>query len=274
MEYEIISADPAGNITVFVLNPPADAAERAKAVQALLADRSLKAEQVGFVIKPRSGGLWRLEMMGGEFCGNAARSFGLLAARQSGICGRHTLMIETSGMAQPLSVHIDTEAQTAEADIAPPLAETLVEWKGRRFPAYIFEGISHIIAENVQPDEALARSLIGGLDKCRIGGSRQADAAGVMFYDSEKRFMRPVVWVRAAGTFLFESSCGSGSAALAVWAARNVADTETSLAIAQPGGVIETSVTKQAGKITRLSIGGRVTLGEIMRRMIPQGTAN
>ena len=263
MEYEIVRADPAGNITVFVLNPPEGAAERAEAVRALLADPALKAEQVGFAIAPRAGGLWRLEMMGGEFCGNAARSFGLLAARQSGICGRHTLMIETSGMAKPLAVHIDTEAQTAEAEIPPPLAETFVEWEGRRFPAYIFEGISHIIAENVEANEAFARLLIGSLDKCHITGGGQADAAGVMFYDSKKCFMRPVVWVRAAGTFIFESSCGSGSAALGLWAARNTADTETSFAIAQPGGLIETNLVKQAGKITRLSIGGKVTLGAI-----------
>ena len=73
MELEIVRADPAGNITVFVLSPVEDRDERAAAVSALMADPALKAEQVGFVLQPLNvADPWRLEMMGGEFCGNAA----------------------------------------------------------------------------------------------------------------------------------------------------------------------------------------------------------
>ena len=267
MELEIVSADPAGNITIFVLNPPGRPRERAEAVRALLADPALKAEQVGFVFPPEQpGALWRLEMMGGEFCGNAARSFGLVAARQMGLSGRHTLMIAVSGMNAPVPVSIDTEYETAAVAIPAPVGETVIDHEGRRFPVYIFEGISHIIAEDIASDEALARSLIGALLAARETAARRFDAVGVLFYDSENRFLRPAVWVRATDTLVFESSCGSGSAALGVWLTRSANDTDKTLALAQIGGVITVRVVKQGGTITTLSIGGKARLSEFKKK--------
>ncbi len=96
MEVKIIRVDPAGNITVFVMSPLPDSDSGAALVNALLNDPALGAQQVGFVTPPeKEGALWKLNMMGGEFCGNAARSFGLLVARETGLFGRVSLMIET-----------------------------------------------------------------------------------------------------------------------------------------------------------------------------------
>jgi len=271
MEREIVCANPAGNITVFVLSPPAgkkDGVKDDKALiaKALMADPGLKAEQIGFAYRPRKpGDLWRLEMAGGEFCGNAGRSFGLLAALQDGLRGRHTVMIQTSGINEPVPVHIDTEAGTAEIVIPGPIRQTEITFSGMRFPVYEFEGITHVIAENTPPGEELVRDLILKANE----DSRQSDcgprALGVMFYDSAKDFMRPAVWLRETGTVVFESSCGSGSAALGVWAVRNAENADTEIDPAQPGGAITVRVAKRDGKITRLSIAGKVTFGEILR---------
>ncbi|MDR1859224.1 MAG: hypothetical protein LBQ69_07120 [Treponema sp.] len=268
MEMDIVRADPAGNITIFVLGLPGGM-DRAAAARALLADPGLKAEQVGFALPPsKPGGLWRLEMAGGEFCGNASRGFGLLVAARTGLSGRHSLMIETSGVTRPLPVHIDTEAGTAEIEMPPPLAQTSVSLEGRRCPVYEFEGITHAIAENIQPDERVARSIIGKLGEGSLAeGKRPSGALGVMFYDSRKRFMRPFVWTRELDALVAESSCGSGSAALGAWAARNAADAELEIDLEQPGGTITVRVAKRAGKITRLSIGGKVTLSNILTKI-------
>ncbi|GHV93773.1 diaminopimelate epimerase [Spirochaetia bacterium] len=261
MELEIIRADPAGNITIFVLSPVEGREMRAAAAKALLADPALQAEQVGFVLPPDGGGHWRLEMMGGEFCGNAARNFGLYIAGQNGLKGKHTLMIEISGAGQPLPVYVDTEAGTAAVAMPGPLAETEIECAGRRFPVCVFEGITHVIAEDTEPDEELLHSLLGCFE-------HHPDALGVMFYDTKKRFMRPLVWVRATASTVFESSCGSGSAALGVWAARHLRDGGESLALAQPGGIIEVQVEKSEGSVRRLTIGGQVSLSRVQCRHI------
>jgi len=263
MEIEIVRADPAGNITIFVLNPPGTEQERTEIAKILLADKNLAAEQIGFVFSPSVQRHWRLEMAGGEFCGNASRSFGLLIAAITGLSGKHTLMIETSGAKELMPVHIDTGEQTAEIMMQGPVAETEIILDERHFPVYIFEGITHIIAENIPPDKKHACLLMREVDT-QCAASQNA-AIGVMFYDSQKCFMQPAVWVKATDTLIFESSCGSGSAALGVWTLRNMPDAETSIALAQPGGTIIIRAAKQAGKITSLSITGKVILSEVFR---------
>ncbi|MCB5943064.1 hypothetical protein LJB68_16170, partial [bacterium 210820-DFI.6.52] len=51
----------------------------------ILNKSNLKAEQVGFVKRPIMDGEARLEMMGGEFCGNALRSFGMIISKNRSI---------------------------------------------------------------------------------------------------------------------------------------------------------------------------------------------
>jgi diaminopimelate epimerase len=162
MTYEIVIADPAKNITVFVLTPvPPE--ERSRVAGALLDDPSLKAEQVGFVIPPsRPAQVWRLEMMGGEFCGNAARSFGLYVARRTGLAGKTgqtgkagqvSLEVEISGVDRPVLVRVDPERGLAEAAMPPALTRRTLEYEGAALPVYVFQGITHIIAADIEPSE-------------------------------------------------------------------------------------------------------------------------
>ena len=74
MEIHFVIADPAGNITAIVKDGVADDDYRSVAA-AIMQDPQWKVEQVGFITEPKVGGEARLQMMGGEFCGNAARSF-------------------------------------------------------------------------------------------------------------------------------------------------------------------------------------------------------
>ncbi|MDR2247280.1 MAG: hypothetical protein LBE17_11535, partial [Treponema sp.] len=152
MKYDLLIADPAKNITVFVLNPvPAEA--RAALSAAILSDPALGAEQAAFVIPPGGEGnrYWRLEMMGGEFCGNAARSFGLYAAGKMGLRGGHTVVIESSGGADPVPVRVDTETGRAEAEIPGPRLITALNFGGRSLPVCVFEGITHALAPDLEP---------------------------------------------------------------------------------------------------------------------------
>jgi diaminopimelate epimerase len=270
---EILVADPAKNITVFVLDAVENRAETAKA---LLADPSLKAEQVGFVIPPwthgrlageasdqpgehaKARGLWRLEMMGGEFCGNAARAFGLFVARKLGLSGEHTLFIEISGAAGPLPVRISTSGGTAEVDMPKPLEESAIAFNGASLPLIAFEGITHLIAPDIKP----STETFFALKKIIEQKKPFPDALGVLFFDAARNFMTPAVYVYATDSLVFESSCGSGSAALAIWQSRNLRDGEVRAAAAQPGGLISTRVVKSGGSLISVSIGGKVSLGK------------
>jgi diaminopimelate epimerase len=278
MKLEVVRADPAGNITIFVLTRIADPALRLRAAKALLAEPSLKAEQVGFVIPPEGRPPlrpWRLEMMGGEFCGNAARSFGLYLAREAGLGGKQDVPVELSGAPAPLPVHVDLDASTAGVEIPGPLSSGTLDFGGRSFPVYFFHGITHVIAEGLEPDRDLVLGLAAtggprqkGAWHLDAGGPGVSHCLGVMFYDPARRFMRPAVYVAATESLVFESSCGSGTAALAAHLAGDLPGCEGRWEIAQPGGVIEARVKKQAGKIETIGIGGPVRLGTAMSFLI------
>jgi diaminopimelate epimerase len=259
MAYDIVIADPAKNITVFVLTPvPPD--ERAQVAGAFLTDPSLKAEQVGFVIPPsRNAPLWRLEMMGGEFCGNAARSFGLYVARRTGLSGKVCLEVEISGADSPVKVRVDTERGLAEASMPPVLVRETLVYGGADLPVYVFEGIVHVIAPDIRPSEPAFGEIRTILEQEPKNGA-SCDAAGVMFWDSAARFMTPAVYVRSTDSLVFESSCGSGSAALGLYLTRHMNGGEELMPLKQPGGVIEVRVAKRPGEAAAVSIGGPVTL--------------
>jgi diaminopimelate epimerase len=285
MSYEIVAADPAKNITVFVLNPVAD---RIAAARELLADSSLGAEQVGFVIPPdRAGGIWRLEMMGGEFCGNAARSFGLFVAREQGLRGDQTVCINMSGVREKLPVRVNAEEGRAAVEIPGPLTSESFEFEGRSLPVYVFDGITHVIAADMPPDEHTCARIRAGIKfragiefrvgiEFRAGQSAAAGqpgnlrlpvaALGIMFYDTAAAFMRPAVYVYGTDSLVFESSCGSGTAALAVWKTQGQGDGEADCAVKQPGGSIEARVLRRDGRVCGITIGGRVDLTGRMYR--------
>lgn len=72
MKIEYMLADPSGNKTILVLTPvPKE--EHSTLAAALLARPDIDAEQVGYVTCVEGKPL-RVDMMGGEFCGNASRA--------------------------------------------------------------------------------------------------------------------------------------------------------------------------------------------------------
>ena len=266
---EILVADPAGNITVFVLEAIEKAEDRAALARAILAEKNLGAEQVGFVFPPGSKSpLWHLEMAGGEFCGNAARCFGLYAARLQGLKGKAELFVSVSGAETPLRVEADLEKSRARAEMPKPLLIETIDYKGRPLPLFIFEGISHVIAPGLKPDresflaiKLLTESKLKGLF-ARGNGPGSFAALGVMFFDTGACYLHPAVHVSSTDTLVFESSCGSGAAAIGLWLCREMRDGARKFTITQPGGLIETEVIKKSGEISSVTIGGEVKLGE------------
>ena len=123
-ELRVVRADPAGNITLFVLTP-VEKAECAAVAAKLLAIEALKAEQVGFIF-PNG----HMEMEAGEFCGNASRAYGYLLAKQQGLKGRHTMRLSVSGCDHPVAVTVDMDAGTASAEMPLPKLVEQVEVAG------------------------------------------------------------------------------------------------------------------------------------------------
>ena len=250
-ELRITRANPAGNLTLLIEGdvPP----ERYAPLAArLLARPDCRAEQAGFLRPPLGAGAGRLEMSGGEFCGNAARSFGLLLAERKGLA-HGMIPVEISGCSAPVRVGFDRDAGTAYADM--PLPESigavdLPEPFGRR-PLVRFEGIWHILAPGLAADRD---AFLAARDAVYASPGAPA-ALGVMFLNESMDAMTPLVYVRGPETVYEESSCGSGTAAVAAWLAAE----RSRVTLRQPGGVLTAESVVDGGVLRSLRIGGPVS---------------
>ena len=72
--------------------------------------------------------------------------------------------------------------------------------------------------------------------------------------------MTPLVKVPAAGSLVWEGSCGSGSLAAAVAQSQNAPDGPFVRTYIQPAGAVEAAVIRRDGEEVSAWIGGPVTL--------------
>lgn len=254
MKFNVIRANPAGNITLFVTNP-VEKELRSQIAADLMEIPRFDAEQVAFLCPTIMGGDDRIEMMGGEFCGNATRAFGMWVAQQLG--GRDRVNIEISGCDHVVPVDVDLEKGTSRSQMPLPQRIWTADVEGHCCILVHLGGIAHLIAENVEPSleffekaEHLFREV------------PNLDAYGVMFLRTEDNHLTPLVKVVDTGTLVWEGSCGSGSLATAVAQSLGMRERDGIFQrdYVQPAGVIQATVELEDGQVMKAYIGGPVSI--------------
>ena len=256
---KVVRADPAGNVTLFVLTP-VDRALCADAAGKLIAALpEMKVEQVGFASAPLMGGAARLEMAGGEFCGNAARAWGMWTA--AGHVPRpERVRIEVSGCSHPIAVDVDWAEGTARTEMPLPLEVRPVPEFGGTLVH--LAGIAHLVVRDTAPSREFFRRV-----EPAFIGLAGLEAYGVVFLErldeaaGEER-LTPLVKVPSVGTLFQEGSCGSGSLAAAVAESAEVRDGEFRRRYVQPAGALIASVVRRSGEVRSAFIEGPVSLDE------------
>ena len=218
MELRYTVIDPTKNITLLVTTPvPRDVQPR---VAAELLRREKDAEQVGFA-EGLAAGNPRLQMMGGEFCGNASISAAALMAHKGGIVSGD-IALEVSGADEPLCVKVqklDGRKYLGTVAMPLPVGIETARFGSHELPVVQFPGISHVICDgslSVFDAEANIRSWCEALN---------VDALGLMFLDGSS--LKPYVYVRSTDTAVWESSCASGSTACAAYLAARSGEAQT-----------------------------------------------
>ena len=211
MELSYILADPSGNTTAFVLSPVA-AEQYGPVARAVM--EQLDAEQVAFLHHGR------MDMMGGEFCGNASRSFALWQALHTEdgralhpLAASRQEQVTVSGAPAPLTVALTGDGNDVyHARIHMPLPLRVMGLEDPflgRCTMVEYHGISHLVLEGRMPHEEDPRLALELLDSLNA----QSGCFGLLYVEGD--MMRPRVIVRDAGTDVWESSGASGTCAVA-----------------------------------------------------------
>lgn len=249
--------DPTKNITLLV-STPVPRAEQAGVAAKLMAERP-RVEQVGFLEDASlPGAVLRLQMMGGEFCGNASMSAAAYAARRDGL-DSPDIPLEVSGYGGLLRCRLDRRDDGLWGTVNMPLPERIAaaELPGiGGVPAVVFNGITHCVvpagAITREAAEAAVRPLCAALT---------ADACGILLYDESASAFTPLVYVRSTDTAVWESGCGSGSAAVGAYLASRANASKTA-SLRQPGGTITVSAVWTNSRVSVLTITGHMALLE------------
>ncbi len=264
MKIKYIRANPTENITLLVTSgisrkqQPETASKLLRAVPG--------AEQVGYLEKPESDRAEvRLQMMGGEFCGNAAISAAAKIAADKEIArgNRMLIPIEVSGADGIVNCEIyrDNNRMTGTVEIPLPekVERVLLEYEEKNIPATVvfLKGITHIIINRDCAPEGYADFAEPAVKEW--SNSFREDAVGLILFDEERTEITPLVYVKPTNSLYWEKGCGTGTAAAGIFAALNLGRS-INLPVKQPGGVIEASVKLDAGNIIAVSITGSVIL--------------
>ena len=259
----VLRADPAGNITLYVLDPVAPEL-RPKVTAHLLGMEQFKAEQLAYCCPPIMGGQGRIEMAGGEFCGNATRAFAMVMQQEMGVPSPSEMTLEVSGCDHLVTAFSDLADGSAESEMPLPRSVRTVQAGGQSGILVDLEGIAHLVVEQVSPSLDFFHAVEPVFQE--IPG---LEAYGVMFLNRYTSHITPLVKVPAANTLVWEGSCGSGSVASAIACAMGAPDGQYAQDLTQPAGVIRVKLTLEQGQVTQVSIGGPVKLDAPVSVEIP-----
>lgn len=287
MELSYWIANPSGNTTALVKE--GFPAKLRREAAALLMETG-EIEQVGFLCAPHAAeAAGRLEMAGGEFCGNATLSSAVWSAKSLMLMSRDPveLKAECSSAEGPLRCSVWNIGGMDYGAVEMPLPNRIYErdfsmgGRTETFAVVEMPGITHLLwpadmsgeEERGMPgEEARAFALSGIRDWCAELG---AEALGVLLCGPEFERITPLVFVPEAGTLVWEQGCGSGTAALGAYLAKEKFSSEgvspqssplesvfLEQDVRQPGGTIHAHAEVRGGVLCSLQISEAVTFFE------------
>jgi len=267
MKLNFIKVNPTENMTVFVV----DALPRTKYFEIankIMNYNNIYAEQVGFIEKPilkNSNASARLQMMGGEFCGNASRSLAAVAVQRGFLNikeeqGKYIVPLEVSGLDEVIYCEVEQLSSNAyDVAIKMPLQKSMkeikVEYNDRVYKGIIVDlcGISHAVF--LTQDKTIEKEFFQKV-KSEIKNF-DYDAFGIMFFNEKEEFMTPLVYVKETESLIWERSCGTGTVALGV-VLSSIKKSNIDMNITQPGGQVKIITEWEDGCIRSIILKGMV----------------
>ena len=260
----VVVAYPSGNTTAIVLDQMLDSDRKelnnriTKTWDETQPDKP-EIEQCCFVTLPKDeSAVARVEMFGGEFCGNATRSVIKLITDGKDYAGK----IEVSGVKDPLDFKIENGIVDLEMPLPndPNVELTTLVDEGVLVQ---LDGIAHVVVTDIDiKNKNTPRELLKKLLEINAYKLTEQPAVGVTYYDPETSESDYAVWVKEVDTTYDETACGSGtcSAGIAMAVSKGI---DTKIDVIQPSGETistEAIFDKTSNKINESRISGEVSI--------------
>lgn len=205
----------------------------------------LNAEQVGFITAAENKtAVFRLEMSGGEFCGNGVLAAAALA-KYLAFSQKDSFYLESSGVDQLLECQIKAVNKNKYLiNSTMPINYGHEKWQGEVDSLKLagdlikLKGITHLLIDNYDLEKSKVKKLVK-----KLAAELKADAVGIIPYQNKTEYfqIKPCVYVPEAGSLVFERGCGSGTLALGLFRAQEQKES-LNLTVKQPGGVIKIDI--------------------------------
>ncbi|KAA0561719.1 diaminopimelate epimerase [Bacillus sp. CH30_1T] len=262
-EIEFIKFNPTENMTVLVKTKHLKE-EYHQIASRLMAYDSLYAEQVGFIEESKNTGAdTRLQMAGGEFCGNACMSLAAFIASGNALplgCST-TILMEVSGTDELVRCDVKNDMGLYRCSMTMPIPARIKKqmWvvDGKELPVTMihYQEAVHAVWEAGQVDPSLRRSA-ETLARM-IKSSYEGNLVGVLLYDPQTHELAPLIHVPDVNSMMWERGCGSGTGSLGAYLAWKQKRC-ISLQVKQPGGEMHVTADWDEGSITAVRIEGTV----------------
>ena len=255
-----VTLDPTGNTTCLVLDP-VEEKDRGRVTDLLMR----RCEQVGYLQPPlNTNAKARLQMMGGEFCGNAAmaaacylESLEKNAPEENELRSVPLQVSGTNGVISCAAWRMSDRFWEGTVEMPPILDLTPIRLGDLDAVLVRMEGIAHLILSDVRLDRTAAEALLK--EKAR----ELPDASvGLLLWNSRANYMKPLVFVKKSDTLVWETGCGSGSTAIGAWLASREGSGIVRTDIQQPGGIIRAEAAAENGTVQYVRISGKIRIGK------------
>lgn len=230
VNYKILN--PGGNITAIVLGNKYNNEQKRKINDEILKE-NLTIEQVGFISTKEN----KLEMAGGEFCVNATRCAiweylkGKSGEIELNVSGCKDKII--GGITNKKDVYVNMQIKKKISDIIEKNAKfNFVKLDGILL-AIVNEENSKCYIEELKNNEEKAKLKLKEIMKKFKTNEK---AVGIILLEKEDKKIKinPIIWVKTIDTLYYETACGSGSLATAIY--KNHMEGIEKLEIVQPSG--------------------------------------
>ncbi|NME96606.1 diaminopimelate epimerase [Clostridium cochlearium] len=266
MRLRFVKINPVGNMTIFVTDPVPKELYKDISKQ-LMQYTNIHGEQVGFLTSSKEDKtIIKLDMMGGEFCGNASRSLGALLVYNNYPYIKqkenfYEVKLQCSGYDKVLNCEVNPTdvLNIYYSKIDMPLPNNIKSEKLENYQIYKveFSGIYHFVVNSneIENEDEFFELIKNTMEE----NYSDYDAFGIMFYNFNKNYLKPLVYVKATDSLFWEKSCASGTSAV-VSALAYEKKENVCINIRQPGGELEATANYSGEKINNITIKGTVEI--------------